>query len=289
MTHTFEALGTKWWITVFDEIPKETLHGIFNTLKHSTHIYEARYSRFKPDSLISKLNRDRTLDDPDKELCRLLTYGKSLYIRSNTKFNLLTGHILEARGYNTDYSFNATDPESIFPGNPITDLFITPEKIMLSEGNVDIGGFGKGYLIDKLAKIMKTEHQIKYFLINGGGDIYATSHHGEPIEIYLEHPIEPSQMIHKTTLFEQGFAASSPFKRTWRSSNKKYSHIVSNEDVPSMATFVKAHKACDADAFATIALLLSENKLLQMAQTEDLSIARFDPTTNQLWRMNGFR
>jgi FAD:protein FMN transferase len=288
MIHTFEALGTKWWITVFDEASEETLKGACGALERFAHEYETKYSRFKPDSLISQLNRERVLEQPDEEIQKLLAYGKSLYIRSNTKFNLLTGHILEARGYNAEYSFNASEPELLQPGNPVTNLTITPEKIEVSEGNVDIGGFGKGYLIDELARLLKAEHKIKYFLINGGGDMYGTSKQGEPIEIYLEHPTEAGKLIEKTTLFKQGFAASSPFKRVWHSSSRTYSHIVTDAGVSQVATYVKAETARDADAFATTALLLPETDLAKLAQTEELSIARFDPATGQLWRMHSF-
>lgn len=282
--HEFEALGTKWWITIFDETSEETIQGAFGTLERFTREYEARYSRFKSDSLISQLNRERVLMQPDQDCRALLEYGKGLYLRTNTHFNLLTGHILEARGYDASYSFLSHEPEKETPGNPVTDLLISEEKIELSHGNVDIGGFGKGYLIDELAEILKENFGLQYFLINGGGDMYATSEQEKPIEIYLEHPTKQRHFIHRTTLLNQGFAASSPFKRIWKDKEQTYTHIVTNEAAPRVASFIKAKSARDADAFATTALLLSETELNQLAQAEHFSVARFTPATNQLWR-----
>jgi thiamine biosynthesis lipoprotein len=287
-THTFEALGTKWWIEIFDEADTETLEGAYGTLERFARDFETTYSRFKPDSLISILNRERVLESPSEECRALLTYGKQLYLRSNTEFNLLTGHLQEARGYDTTLSFVPQEPEKLTPGNPITDLLISSEKIELHHGNIDLGGFGKGFLIDELAKLLKEQFSLYYFIINGGGDMYGTSKLGEPIQIFLEHPTKPSHFIHTTKLLNQGFAASSPFKRVWHSGDKTYTHIISNTEAPRVASFVKAATARDADAFATAALLLDEPALTQLSTTESLAIARFSPATNNLWRTTSF-
>jgi thiamine biosynthesis lipoprotein len=153
---------------------------------------------------------------------------------------------------------------------------------------VDLGGYGKGWLIDKLANDLK-EHSIDHFLVNGGGDMYATSDaSGEAIAIYLEHPTEVGKYLIETKLKNQGFAASSPFKRRWKSGDKTYTHVVAISDVPEIATFVKADTATDADAFATVAMLWPEASLPALAQAESLAIARFDPQTNQLWQTVNF-
>jgi len=287
-THTFQALGTQWWVEIFDEKEVKTLEGACGALEGFAAEFETQYSRFKTDSLISTLNRERKLDQPNEECRALLNYGKTLYLRSNTHFNLLTGHILEARGYDATYSFKVKEPEMVTPGNPITDLLISADKIILLQGNVDLGGFGKGYLIDELAKLLREEFSLQYFLINGGGDMFATSNHDTPIEILLEHPTKPKEFIYKTNLLHQGFAASSPFKRSWHSGNKTYTHIVSNTEVTPVASFVKAASARDADAFATTALMLSEAQMSQIAQSESIGIACFNPVTSQLWQTTSF-
>lgn len=287
--HAFQALGTHWSVEIFDTVDEQTLEGAFGTLERFTQEFEKKYSRFKPDSLISRLNRERTLERPDEECCALLSYGKQLYLRSNTAFNFLTGHIQEARGYDTSYSFTPHESETLTPGNPITDLHISKEKIELRHGNIDLGGYGKGYLIDEISTLLKEKFSLNFFLINGGGDLFGTSKHGEPIQIFLEHPTKPSHFIHTTSLMGQGFAASSPFKRVWNSGDKTYTHIISNTEAPRVASFVKAETARDADAFATTALLLQESELERLAITEHLGIARFTPATNLLWQTNSFK
>ncbi len=285
---TFEAIGTNWWIEIFDDITDEDLHTSKSRLEFLCSVFNEQYSRFLPDSQISILNRERVLKNPSEKCRTILKYGKELYLRTHTTFNILIGHILEARGYDANYSFTAQESlESLKVCNPLTDIIISDSEITLNCGNVDIGGYGKGWLIDVLtADLIK--HGIKYFLVNGGGDMYATSDNGNPITIYLEHPTETGKYLIETTLHNQGFAASSPFKRQWNDKNKTYTHIVSEAEFDAIATFVKAETAVKADAFATMALLLPEDKLPTIAETENLAIARFNPATNELWQTQNF-
>ncbi len=286
MKFSFEALGTTWWIELFENLSSKNLDEVTNFVEVFASAYEKKYSRFQSDSQISILNRERSFQNPSPEFVQLLEYGKHLYLRSDTYFNLLTGHILESKGYDADYSFSANETTQT-AGNPITDLTITSELIELKHGNVDLGGFGKGYLIDLIAKELQQTLNLEQFLINGGGDMYVTHNAGEPITIFLEHPIKPGTGIAKTTLLNQGFAASSPHKRVWKNATGTHNHIVSDQ-LTSDATFIKAVTAADADAFATAALQFTQQQLQQTAKTEQLGVALFDITTGRLVASQSF-
>ena len=285
---SLQALGTTWWIEIFGDVDEKKLDDAFGTIELFIRIFENNYSRFKPDSQISVLNRERVLHNPSEECRALLTYGKSLYLRSHQTFNLLSAHLQVARGYDADYSFTPKEgAEEKMTCSPILDLTIESDKITLSCGSIDPGGFGKGYLIDLVADEVK-KLGFEYFLINGGGDMYGTSNVGAPIEVYLEHPTEPGQYIASTHILNQGFAASSPFKRQWHHEDKTYTHIISNTEVLPLASFAKADTARDADSFGTISLMLDEHALLGLQKTENLEFARFNPATNQLWQTSNF-
>ncbi|MEK7638734.1 MAG: FAD:protein FMN transferase [Patescibacteria group bacterium] len=284
---TFAALGTTWWIDIFDEIDDETRSAVLGRATCLVEAFERSYSRFKSDSLISILNRERRLHSPSRECRALLEYGQALYMRTDGIFNILVGHILEARGYDANYSFKAQAEIPKSTCDPNSDLKITETEILLACGNIDLGGYGKGYLIDLVAEELKASG-VHYFLINGGGDIYGTSDHETPITVYLEHPTEPKKYLIEATIQNQGFAASSPFKRQWNDKERTFTHIVSESAVHLVASFVKAATAGEADAFATAALLLDETKLIALAEWEKFQVARFDPATSRLWRTKDF-
>lgn len=283
MTHSFQALGTTWWIEIFSDGDEKTLNVTFGDIERFVAEFEQRYSRFNATSLITQLNQERILQNPDEHYRALLAYGKNLYLRTNTHFNLLTGHILEARGYDISYSFTPKDESDLTAGNPVTDLLISAEQIELVHGNVDIGGYGKGYLIDEVAQRLSTKHALPYFIINAGGDMYASSNQEKPVEIYLEHPTQEKTFLQKTTLFNQGFAASSPFKRQWKGvGGTTHTHIVSQHKTASVATFIKAATACEADVFATTALLAPSTEFHTLIQDEKLAVAFYHPDSGEL-------
>jgi thiamine biosynthesis lipoprotein len=286
ITDTFQALGTTWWVEIFDHMDEKRAAAAIRDCALLSAEFENTYSRFKADSVLSKLNRDRRFENPSQMFRDIVSYGKSLYLRSDGHFNILVGHILESRGYDADYSLvpKGTEETSC---NPITDLQLSDTLITLTCGKVDLGGFGKGYLINLMTEQLLTQG-IKYFLINGGGDMYATSDHGEPIKIYLEHPIKPATYLEETSLLNQGFAASSPFKRQWVHDKQVYTHIVSENALEPVASFVKAATAAEADAFATTALLLSETMCQTLCHKETIEIARFNPSTSDFWQTSGF-
>ncbi len=283
--HEFPALGTTWWIELFDELSESQRAVIYDDCALFVANFEATYSRFKNNSFVSILNRERTVTDVDPSTITLLRYTKQLYLATAGHFNVLVGDTLEARGYDSTYSFRDSGEASEI-GNPITDLIIDDTSVSLLKGKLDIGGFGKGYLIDLVASRLREQYECQYFLINGGGDIYVTSDHDKAITIHLEHPLLPNTSIGAISLKNEGFAASSPFKRRWKTATGETDHIVGQHD--EVATYVRATTTAEADAFATTALLMSESACLALAKDNHLQIARFNPATNQLWQTSGF-
>jgi thiamine biosynthesis lipoprotein len=168
--------------------------------------------------------------------------------------------------------------------SPHEALFITTDRITLKHGLVDVGGFGKGYALDAVVHLLKEKHHLVYFLVNGGGDMYGTSNHKEPIEIYLEHPTVAATYLSTTTLLNQGFAASSPHKRTWQHAGITYSHIIDTTSGVIVsrpdATFIKATTACTADIFATVALIVTLKTMQELSVREQLGVASFSLIDN---------
>jgi thiamine biosynthesis lipoprotein ApbE len=226
-----------------------------------------------------------------------------MYKETDGVFNILVGEHLNARGYDAEYSFKPKDYPATIP-SPKESLSITHDRVTLAAGLLDLGGFGKGYAIDLLAARLKEKHQLNYFLINGGGDMYATSDHAEAVEIYLEHPIEAGTYIAKTTLKDQGFAASSTHKRRWEVAGREYSHIIDTSNKvetsngrafgapdhtpDNRGVYTKAPTAALADAWATT-LLLSPLKYHQTRiATAKITYANFNTRDNTLVKSRKF-
>lgn len=250
---TISALGTTWWIEVFDERAQERREGLAQSISTLLSSIEDRFSRFRTDSLVGKLNSQREVVTNDEDFATLITIGRTMYQQTRGAFNMLIGDELLARGYDHEYSLTATN-RHIAIGNPLLDLDYTDGTWRLDNGHLDLGGIGKGWAIDQVAELLRSEG-LQEFLINGGGDMYGTSEYGRPITIYLEHPTEADTYIGTTAIMHQGFAASSSHKRRWVTTAGTTSHIVGDTEMID-ASYVIATDAVTADTLATTALLL---------------------------------
>lgn len=132
----------------------------------------------------------------------------------------------------------------------------------LTGRGIDLGGIGKGYLIDKLAKELQEKFSLKYFLINGGGDMYGTSDNEKEIKVYLQHPIESYSFIGSIKIKNQAFCCSSSFKRCWAINGVEYNHFVDTkkENLILASSYVVAPTATEADVYATVLCIVSDHK-----------------------------
>lgn len=274
-----EALGTIWLIEIFDVIDDQKARLIYDETVSFLTTFNNTYSRFRDDSLLTILNNQKQLQTPPTDLVAMLTLGQTWYQKTAGVFNIMVESELVRRGYDAEYSFLEKVGESFALANPITAINITPDAIKLQTGRIDLGGLGKGYALDRVAQLLRTLG-IKYFLINGGGDIYATSDNDSPITIYLEHPLTPNTYLGETTLHNEAFASSSPHKRRWPGQKNQLTHLVQTNTAKIIeidATYTKAVTAVEADILATT------SALAQFETADDsYAIVRYNATTKQL-------
>lgn len=156
--HVFQAMNTEWCLIVTDLAAAREA-------ERRVHDLEARLSRFRPDSALSRLNRERCVRDADL----------ALVIRAAMRFRGLTagafdptiGAAVIALGY--DRSFERLGPrvESASYTGERPLLHVDGDRVELEgEGLVDLGGIAKGFTVDAVAAGLTTP-----FLVDGGGDI----------------------------------------------------------------------------------------------------------------------
>ena len=247
------ALGTLWWFDIFGILPGKIDKELTEFFTEYLTSFEQKYSRFLDTSLVGTLNRTGVLENPSDEFIALLELGQGLYRETKGAFNFLSAQTQVSRGYGKPEAVQSDGDPS--PANPETDISISKKQIKLHRGAVDLGGFGKGWLIDDLAHTLKTNLKAEHFLINGGGDIYATTlPDGSPIDILIEHPTKKNHCVAKIPLANCGFASSSTYKRRWKKTDKEHHHIIAKHDY-NVATHIISHTALHADVFATLACI----------------------------------
>lgn len=261
VVNSYKGLGTMFWVELFLSEEEKTIAPIKEIqaeLEHTITAFEKRYSRFNKDSFLNELNSKKRVPY-DYDLATMLEEGKNASQATDNTFNIFIKEILEEKGYG-DSGITPINKNS----REKSDTLVTQESItLLGNRGIDLGGIGKGYLIDKLKKILEEKYLLRYFVINGGGDIYVTSNHGKEIKLFLEHPTESGQYLNTIALKDSALCCSSSFKRRWKKGTQEVNHFVNTDegaDEVWAASYVVGKSTTIADIYATVFCILSQQK-----------------------------
>ena len=245
--YEFDALGTRWWCEVINGAVDDALRLIIdNTVRQ----FVADYSRFDEQSLLSQLCRDGYLNHPPAEMVAMLEFAREMFDTTDGVFNISVGGVLERAGYG--HGVGGETNNALW-----SEIAISDDIIRVPKGSrLDFGGFGKGWLIDKLAHLFR-QHGVEQFIINGGGDLFVQSN--TPVELSLEHPLDATKQIGTTQMWRGGLAVSSTIKRQWQ---KKTALLITTLLTHRLAyranrawRDVKAPTALVADTLATVLII----------------------------------
>lgn len=253
---TFDGLGTTWWVELLGfatTFPK----ALSDQLTTMTALFDDTYSRFHDETLIGQLNVYKRLSHPPDELLEMLRYARKMHSQTDGVFDISVGGALQRLGYGDTSTAQSTVPNFWSEAKLSRDEIVIPR-----ESAIDLGGFGKGWLLDKMARLLE-QRGYPHYLINGGGDIVVSA--AEPIELGLEHPYDSSKVIGTTKIQHGALAVSSTMKRRWDKDGTTYNHIIDPTDdtvtnSPIIVSYVKGETALITDTLATILLLQPESK-----------------------------
>jgi FAD:protein FMN transferase len=196
------------------------------------HAFEAKYSRFQPTSLVSRINeaagREWVAIDPETEgllkMCDTLVF--------------MTRGILDptALPLIRIWNWKAVPPVIPAPSEIAAALKLVgwskvqrqPGKVFLPAGMaLDFGGFGKEYAVDIVSLIAK-DHGILDSLVDFGHDLRAVgAPPGRPAwHIGLEDPKAPGTIWASVGLSGKSIASSGDYIRSFTIGGKRYGHII---------------------------------------------------------------
>jgi FAD:protein FMN transferase len=276
----FEGLGTRWWIELDGSKASSKMA---SSLKCVAQEFEGAYSRFLPSSQLGMLNDSKTLPKPSPEMINMLQYALKMHATTDGIFNISVGSLLEKNGYG-----QPNDPGARVSNQIDETIIISKDQIEIDASvRLDFGGFGKGWLIEKMSQKLASEG-IKDYVINGGGDIAVGD---QPQKLYIEHPLDNLQYIGYIIARNSSLASSSLQKRQWEKQGKIKSHIVhpggKATDLSLLSIHIAAKSALTADTFATVFLLIGHEKRCQLAQKFGLQFLEVR-SDGSFWQTPGF-
>ncbi|HWU24150.1 MAG TPA: FAD:protein FMN transferase [Candidatus Paceibacterota bacterium] len=236
-----------------------TAHTLFAIAENE----EARFSRFREESELSKLNRERSRT-VSKELMDAILLGRELYRKTGGVFNPLVD--ISRFGYDADIAaVKDTDRAGGKPAPYDIDMesIVIDEDAMsvtLQEGqHFDVGGYMKGHTAELMAAAAA---HCQGVLVNLGGDIYVRGYdaEGKPFVFVVDDPTDSAATI-AFSVTDAGIATSGSYKRHWKLQGTPFFHILDKEGTKNpeteiLSATVIAPTGAGSDAFATAALIL---------------------------------
>ena len=270
----FEAIGTRWFIDVHHEISDESKSSLLSEIISRISQFESTYSRFKPDSFISVVSKNPGVYKLPDDAFDLLEIYSTFYKITDGAFTPLIGQVLENAGYDPTYSL--VHKKELIPPPRLNEV-LSYDKTSLTIKKVtrlDVGSSGKGYIIDLIARYLKSCGFNKY-TVDAGRDIYFASglKPKTPLRVGLENPTDVKQVIGIANLLpNNSICCSAGSRRKWG----KFHHIINPHTLSSptevLSTWVIAEKTVISDTIATCLFFTKPEKILDYFKFEYLML-----------------
>jgi thiamine biosynthesis lipoprotein len=192
---------------------------------------EAKYSRYRDDSVVSRINAAAGGEAVaiDEETSQLLDFAAACHHQSEGAFDPTSGVL--RRAWNFHVERVPTDAELA----PLLAL-IGWDRVERSAGRVrlplagmelDFGGFGKEYAVDRAAGVLR-DHGIESAFVNLAGDLAILGEQpgAEAWRVGIRHPREAGTVIAKLPVGSGGVATSGDYERFIEVDGVRHCHIL---------------------------------------------------------------
>lgn len=193
-------------------------------------VAEEIFSRFMPESELSRLNKAGTLVVSDIFI-ELLEAAVSLTHATGGAFNPLSQ--ITKLGYTDTFSKLAQELQVTDPSPYPTDIdSITIDRetntvTLADQQQLDFGGIAKGFLAEKIAIQLKLANpNCVGIIVNLGGDLYTLGHDAdeEPFIFFIYNPVTETEL--PLVVQNQALTTSGTYKRHWNTRSGPKHHII---------------------------------------------------------------
>lgn len=259
---TFTAMASPCEVHVAG-VDRGTAERVLNEVAREAYRIEAKFSRYRPNNAVHAINtaEGRTVA-VDDETARLLDYAARLFELSDGRFDITSGLLRRV------WRFDGSDR---VPTRAAVKALLgkigwqrarwePPELTLLPGMEIDFGGIGKEYAVDRAAALVAP--LTSSCLLNFGGDLFALGPRacGRPWRVGVESLANPALAAKEIELTRGALATSGDARRFLLKNGKRYGHVLDPRTgwpVPGAprSVTVAAPTCTEAGMLATFALL----------------------------------
>ena len=230
-----DAMGATYTVIAYAEDRQQLEDGLEAAFAEARRL-EAMLSNYAPASEWSKVNR-LAAERPvpvSQELFDLLSSCVEFGRQSEGTFDITVGPLMRVWGFYKGSGRLPSKAEisqaeaNVGYQNIVLDAANRTVRFSKAGVDIDPGGIGKGYAVDKMIEKLK-EHGIRSALVSAGGSsIYGL---GAPPNdtgwtVRIRHPRKWSETVQELQLKDESLSTSGDYEKFFEAGGKIYSHIM---------------------------------------------------------------
>ncbi len=265
---TFHAMGTDVTV-VTPSLTAAREAALTDAVARLFETYEQRFSRFRADSELTRLNGAAGAASVSADLLAALLRARTYGELTAGIFDASVGGALVAHGYDRSFAPGSLDrgaldraaPADALPTARFRDVQLDVERAMvtLPRGlRLDLGGMIKGYACDRAAALLPTDA-----FVDAGGDavMRGADVDGEGWIVDVEDPRDPARVLVSLRVSDCAVATSATNRRRWALGETTAHHLIDPRTMAPAETdvlqaTVLAPSAELAEVWAKTALVL---------------------------------
>ena len=242
---------------------------------------ERIFSLYRPDSAISRLNRDGTLDSPPADLVMLLSRSAEFGRLTDGAFDITVQPLWRLYA---DH-FSGTDADPAGPDRAAVEqalrridyraLAIDPARIRFARPGmaITLNGVAQGYVTDRVVELLRREGIDNSLIDIGELRAMGMRPDGAPWLVGIEDPVHPEQIAERVPLRGKAMATSGGYGLRFDAAGR-FNHLLDPHSGESahdvLAVSVIADLATVADAMSTAFSVMPLKRAAATARTLQL-------------------
>ncbi len=233
---SLRSMGTVFTVVAFGE-KKGVLASAVQIAFQECERIDRLLSNYKPESELSRINANgagRPLVI-SREMAELLETCLDYSRRSEGGFDITVGPLMRVWGFYKGSgklpSSRAVEQSRELVGYQNVELDLNKPGVRLRRLGVELdpGGVGKGYAVDRMAAKMRRAGLGSYFISAGSSSIYASGHPPQESRgwhVRIRDPKDSGSTVEHLYLKNQSLSTSGAYEKFFELEGKTYSHIM---------------------------------------------------------------
>lgn len=246
---------------------------------------EKEWSRFQKGNELDKLNQLQIGEkiQLSHALYTCIQRANDYYLQTNSLFSPYLKSQLEQHGYNQSFPFYKTEKHSLVsPINLQAPIQFLNHHFVVKTGEqqIDLGGFAKGFIVEKIVLWLKQKTSAEYGMVDGGGDMSVWSNGEKEWNIGIANPYNDHEKMSYIKIKNGAIATSNRVYRSWTQGEEKKHHLLNGQtgevaktDIVQATIVTKS--LCDAEVMTKLSFLINETKIRHWAEKNHIQYAQF--------------